>query len=128
LPTRVIHVGSEDTNPVLRISHGEPARYACLSRPWCDRPNLVAKEASLESHTKSLPFETLPQIFKDAILVTRALGISFLWIDALCIIQASLEDWAQEAEMMCDVFRNSYITIAAGAATDSSSGFLIPSP
>ncbi|CZR63019.1 uncharacterized protein PAC_12916 [Phialocephala subalpina] len=128
LPTRVLHVGSKNTDPVLHVSNGKHARYACLSYVWGQSLPMVTTRASLESHTKCLPFSTLPQTFKDAILVTRALGISYLWIDALCIIQDSPEDWAHEAERICGVFRNSYVSIAAEAATDSSSGFLIPGP
>lgn len=52
---------------------------------------------------------------KDAILITRQLGIRYLWIDALCIIQDSEGDWQAEAKEMARIYKNSLLTIAAAA-------------
>lgn len=35
-------------------------------------------------------------LFQEAIIITRRHGVEFLWIDSLCIIQDSVEDWAKE--------------------------------
>jgi hypothetical protein len=56
--------------------------------------------------------------------VTRELGIEYLWIDSLCIIQWNAEDWKREACRMEDVFALAYCTIAATSAVDSNAGFL----
>jgi hypothetical protein len=53
--------------------------------------------------------------------VVRRLGVRYLWIDSLCIIQDD-EDWAREASYMYDVYSNSYLTISATSANDSSYG------
>jgi hypothetical protein len=50
--------------------------------------------------------------------------MKYLWIDSLCIIQDSDDDWRKEAKRMEDVFASAYCTIAATAAPDSESGFL----
>ncbi|EUC40949.1 hypothetical protein COCMIDRAFT_40810 [Bipolaris oryzae ATCC 44560] len=50
------------------------------------------------------------------------LGIDYLWIDSLCIVQNNEQDWNQQALRMADVYQNAYITIAAVAARNSEEG------
>ena len=64
----------------------------------------------------------LPKTFRDAVSVAKWLHIRYLWIDSLCIIQDSIEDWTIEAASMRDVYKYSYGTIAATGASDSSIG------
>lgn len=68
---------------------------------------------------------SLPATHQDAIAVTRGLGIRYLWIDALCIIQNSDEDKAREIQAMHDVYSNAHFVVAAVAAMDSSKHFLV---
>ncbi|KAF6831669.1 heterokaryon incompatibility protein [Colletotrichum musicola] len=79
---------------------------------------------TLEEYKKSLPMDLLPQNFLDAILVTRKLGLRYLWIDALCIVQYSLADWEAEAARMGSVYSNAAVTISALRSKDSKKGFL----
>ncbi|KAF2189860.1 HET-domain-containing protein [Zopfia rhizophila CBS 207.26] len=72
----------------------------------------------------SSTFSELPRTFRDAVQVTRELGIQYLWIDSLCIIQWNQEDWKHEATRMEGVFASAYCTIAATSAVDSEAGFL----
>jgi hypothetical protein len=67
----------------------------------------------------------MPMTFKDAIMVTRNLGIRYLWIDSLCILQDSEADWAIEASRMADIYRYSTLTIAASSSMDCTKGFLL---
>ena len=46
----------------------------------------------------------------------------FLWIDSLCIIEDDAADWETEASRMGDVYANAYLTVAALASMDDSSG------
>lgn len=64
----------------------------------------------------------LPKTFQDAIMTTRKLGISFLWIDSLCIIQDSTRDWSAESSKMGQIYANSWLNLAAAAAKDSTEG------
>jgi hypothetical protein len=48
-------------------------------------------------HTRYIPFTSLPETSKDAIVLTRSLGYRYLWIDALCIVQDDALDWEREA-------------------------------
>ena len=71
-----------------------------------------------------MPFESFPRTFQDAITITRALDVPYLWIDSLCIIQGSRGDWEYECQRMPGIYRNSVVTIAGPAAADCRAGFL----
>ncbi|RSL40480.1 hypothetical protein CEP51_016694 [Fusarium floridanum] len=66
----------------------------------------------------------MPRTFQDAVRTTRALGIAYLWIDFLCIIQGDEADWEAESAKMEEVFSSAYCTIAASSARSSLDGFL----
>jgi hypothetical protein len=66
----------------------------------------------------------LPPTLRDAVLVTRALGIRYLWVDSLCIIQGDLRDWERESGKMANIYRNSFLTICAVQGQSCLSGFL----
>lgn len=62
--------------------------------------------------------------FRDAILFTRGLGYRYLWIDSLCIIQNSYEDWVIELSHMQDYYKYAVLTISADLAEGDHVGFL----
>lgn len=67
---------------------------------------------------KQVPLPELPNVFREAIEFTRHLGIQYLWIDSLCIIQDSPKDWASESVTMNNFYRYSYLNIASTGCTD----------
>ena len=72
----------------------------------------------------SVPWSSLSMVFQDAVRVCRRLGIRYLWIDSLCIIQDSKDDWELESSKMCDYYENSYITISAASSPNGTVPFL----
>lgn len=66
----------------------------------------------------------MPQNFQDAICMTRALGFRYIWIDSLCIIQDSADDWAREGSQMDKIYKFARLTLAATSASTSEDGFL----
>lgn len=60
--------------------------------------------------------------FQDAIRIALTLGIDYLWIDSLCIIQDDEDDWRQESLLISTVYGNFYLNIAATGASDGSQG------
>jgi hypothetical protein len=58
----------------------------------------------------------------DAVTITRKLGQRYLWIDSLCIIQNSPEDWAKEAALMASVYGAACCTLAALSSEDGTQG------
>lgn len=82
--------------------------------------------ANFNALTKGFDTRLLPQTLQDAVHVTRMLGLQYLWIDSLCIIQDSADDWQREASQMADIYINAYCTIATTRAEDGDEGFLQP--
>ncbi|KAH4101976.1 hypothetical protein HBI04_191030 [Parastagonospora nodorum] len=70
-----------------------------------------------------IPVSELPKTFSDAIDISRVLGIQYLWIDSLCIIQDDQADWEKHVEIMASIYESSYLTLAAGASSDDDGGF-----
>ncbi|KAB2571561.1 hypothetical protein DBV05_g9777 [Lasiodiplodia theobromae] len=68
--------------------------------------------------------EDLPRTLRDAARVTRRLGFRYIWIDSLCIVQDSVEDWERESKRMGAVYENAYCTIAATQAPNDDTEFL----
>lgn len=131
LPTRLLDLGENDAESI-RLTENDSTtlatgRYIALSHRWGDMDDtqrVCTYKHNIEDRKAHIPFDELPASFQDAVRVTRALGVRYLWIDSLCIIQNCEKDWATEAGKMEVVFSNAYCTIAASSATSSLAGFL----
>jgi len=62
----------------------------------------------------------LPQTLHDAIMWTRKLGEHYIWIDSMCILQDSKDDWDREASRMASIYGNA--TMALVSASSSAYG------
>lgn len=124
-PKRLIDVG-RSTKPIRLVeTQGEALQYIALSHCWGSGTPLMATKASWAKLTASISLGDLPPLFQDAIIITRQLGLRYLWIDSLCIIQDSVRDWETEAANMASIYQNSYVTISATNASDGSTRCLI---
>ena len=65
----------------------------------------------------------MPQLYRDAVILTRKLDIQYLWIDAPCIIRDSKAHWTKESARMSDIFANSLLIIASQSTHDVHEGF-----
>jgi hypothetical protein len=129
LPSRVLDVGSGDFRSHLRLfeSHGRCGQYVALSHCWGTLENwpLRTTRESKQEHLENIPFGRLPKTFQDAVKITRTLGIPYLWIDSLCIIQDDVSDWLCESPKMGQIYKRSRLTVAASGARDSSDGWFL---
>ncbi|KAF2628817.1 HET-domain-containing protein [Macroventuria anomochaeta] len=131
MPSRLLDVTNLnlDLLRLFRPKKRDNTKYVALSHCW---GNLTDKEKrkfctfddNIKDRLKGFTFSELPKTFQDAIRVTRELGIQYLWIDSLCIIQENQKDWEHEAKRMESVYALAYCTIAATSAVDSNAGFL----
>jgi hypothetical protein len=110
-PTRLIDVSGEQ--PCLVNTSNDQGPYIALSHCWGEIQPITTTTSSINTHVESVPFDTLPKMFQDAVHITRRLNIKYLWIDSLCIVQDSEEDWAREAAQMGDIYRHAFLTIFA---------------
>ncbi|MCJ1390639.1 hypothetical protein MMC18_003500 [Xylographa bjoerkii] len=99
--------------------------YLALSHCWGAANILKLTASTLPTFLRNLPLASLPQNFSDAALTAARLGYKYLWIDSLCIIQDSPDDWAREAASMGNVYSNAVCTIAALGAANSDGGCFV---
>lgn len=131
LPTRVIDVGcnGSSTQPRLTEPRGLHGKYTALSYCWGKTPFFKMTSVNKRSLMVSIPLEKLPKTIQDAVHLTKLLGIQYLWVDSLCIIQgtdqAAQEDWKRQSSQMRAVFGGAFLTIAASGSTNANSGFFI---
>lgn len=129
LPTRVIEIGT--TNEDLRIieTNGAKGTYMTLSYCWGETGDAArTTPGNINQRLQKLPFSDLGKTHRDAVDITRKLGIKYLWIDAVCIIQGDRVDWEKESVKMADVYKNSMLTIAAAHSTHAQGGILVDRP
>lgn len=122
LPTRLISVCGEVIHLESTETWTSSPSYATLSYCWGDLDFLTTTTSVLEDFLIEIPVARLPQTFKDAIQIVRALKIGYIWIDSLCIVQDSDTDWRKESSRMSEVYGSSYINIAASSASNPGEG------
>lgn len=129
LPTRLLKVGcdvSGDLDAVQLhtcVSSGT-YRYAALSYCWGQEQSFVTTKTNLEDVMKSIRLSALPRTIHDAVVVTRKIGLEYLWVDAFCIIQDSEQDKVKEVAKMGQIYQNAMVTITADRARSCHHGFL----
>ncbi|OTA95173.1 hypothetical protein M434DRAFT_394070 [Hypoxylon sp. CO27-5] len=135
-PTRLIDVGDDGTSSCRLVetsfeapfSRSSQVPYAALSYCWGPPEDIVrqfkTEKCSLESRLEGFELHQVSPILHDAILASRALGVRYLWVDAVCIIQDDVEDWDRESSLMSLVFQNAALTICTPASTSCLEGFL----
>jgi hypothetical protein len=122
LPTRLIDIGHDgDTDWILRIVPDNSILstsllYMTLSYRWGSNPRLILLSSNLSQFRQGAPISDLPPLFRDFFTVARYFRVRYVWIDALCIIQDSTEDWEAEAPKMRYVYANSACNIAASVS------------
>jgi hypothetical protein len=116
LPSRLLDVwhGSGYVR-LIETSEGQRGRYICLSHRWGSKscPEFRTEKSTLEAYKKGIDFTRLPKLFAQVVQVVRQLGINYLWIDSLCIVQDDYDDWNRESAKMGTIYKNGYLTIAA---------------
>lgn len=126
MPTRLIRIVVDNHNKYVTrlVTETSLQPYVALSHCWGKVFPAYAKTTlvNLDARELCLPWEELPQTFRDAVAVTERLGFQYIWIDALCIIQDSPSDWESEASSMCDVYSSCALLLSADASPDSEVG------
>lgn len=126
LPTRLVEIQSIAGVDKIRLCCGAnlspSTSYLTLSHCWGRKPIFTLLNSNIELLSESIDKDRLPKVFQDAILMTRRLGFQHLWIDSLCIVQDSHEDWLREAPLMGEVYKNATCNLAATGFSDGRNG------
>ena len=123
-PTRLVYVGSETPNDGARIVDGQECLYRGgyigLSYCWGFTPkdaHWLLTETRMARFAAGIPLNDLPMTLHDAIIWTRQLGFHYIWIDSMCIIQDSKDDWQREAANMASIYGSASMTIVAASSS-----------
>lgn len=131
LPTRLIDIGQPGSK--IKLYETQPddktenLKYVALSHQWGDPTasnHFRTTTQNYDAHLNNIDFYKLPDTFKDAVTMTHDMGIRYLWIDSICIIQGPDGDFNTESQKMEDVFSAAYCVVAASCARDQWDGFL----
>ncbi|KAI1826769.1 heterokaryon incompatibility protein-domain-containing protein [Xylaria intraflava] len=136
VPTRLIDLRMETLRLVNRedllaagTTTGEEIQYTALSYCWGSDTDaglqLKTTSRSLADRMAGFLIADLPQAIQDAVIFTRALGINYLWVDSICIIQDELEDWNREAAQLAHIYGCAYVTLCS-LTPSCRIGFLCP--
>ncbi|KAJ0159918.1 hypothetical protein CTA2_8894 [Colletotrichum tanaceti] len=138
LPTRLIDVGqSERDIPRLVVTEDAHAlnsrtiddvEYAALSYCWGPKEEALKQTKTtrdtMTTHCRGMPLGSLSPVVRDTVMVCRALGIRYLWVDALCIVQGDKADWDRESQMMGRVYYSCSVAICPVSSRSCLQGYL----
>lgn len=136
---RLIEIENEDNNfKVVQVNaddqvflpRGTIPEYTALSYVWGDAGekalNLLLRNVSLLS--MRIPPAKVARIILDAIKVTKQLGIRYIWVDSLCVIQnggdGEDEPEARQSQLnqMGSIFGHAAVVIVAAGGEDAEAG------
>lgn len=117
LTWRPIHLIDCDERCLVRSKPAD--RYSALSYVWgVSNPRDTGSDAAaqllttnLDAYQLSLPDKGVPKTILDAMWLSRKLGIRYLWVDRMCIVQDDEQDKSEHIEHMAYVFANACLTI-----------------
>lgn len=133
LPSRLLQV--EHGNNLIKLvemssltleeqENVSDAGFVSLSYCWGGDQLLKLVKDSLAMFKDGIARSTLPKTLQDAIFVTDSIGLSYIWIDSLCILQDDDKDKELEIARMSTYYSANSVTICAASASTCEEGFL----
>ena len=128
LPARLVQVSSlgEPLSARLREFHGQKGYYCALSYCWGGDQFHKTLSERYSQYKRELPYKNLPRTIIDAFEVTRSMGLKYIWIDSLCIIQDDDKDKQTHMANMMHIYQNTQFTISVTSGSSATQGFLEP--
>lgn len=126
LPTRLLDVGSAGNLTIRLVDNtylSKESQYVALSHRWGTSEGFVLTSDNKPMLEGGVCLTEVPETVRDAVAVTRALGLRYLWIDSMCIVQNDQGDWHQEAITMSKVYGLATCTIAATNSGFDNTGY-----
>ncbi|KAL8310259.1 hypothetical protein RB597_010194 [Gaeumannomyces tritici] len=127
-PPRLIEISANGTVARLVEASELDVPYLALSYCWGVQKVLATTSNNYHSFQDSLPTLQLPKTIREAIEITYRIGYRHLWVDSICIMQDSMEDWRKHTVLMGYIYANAVLTIAATSAAGGSEGCFLPRP
>jgi hypothetical protein len=125
LPATLILIDVESWN----LTVVKPEQYVALSYVWGRIPDVLeTTKANFQSFQEPGALASpnlsgrLPKTVQDGIVLTKAVGQRYLWVDRLCIVQDDFANKKQQLDNMASIYANSYFTIIAADGSDADHG------
>lgn len=111
-PSRLLYLDPSTTTSKVKIIETNGTEiYAALSYCWGKDLSMQLLHSTIAAWKEKLPFDELPQTIQDAIITTKRLGLEYLWVDRICIIQDDREDTRRELSAMARIYQRSFLTM-----------------
>ncbi|KAI1410506.1 heterokaryon incompatibility protein-domain-containing protein [Hypoxylon sp. FL1857] len=126
VPSRLLKLDAcSQGPPKMRLcSPDKPTPYAVLSYCWGGDQAHKTTSTTLAANYMNIQWDSLPRSIQDAIQVTLNIGLEYIWVDSICIIQDDDVDKQREIASMPRVYNESVVTIVAARAKSAQEGFL----
>ncbi|KAK9780572.1 putative Heterokaryon incompatibility protein-domain-containing protein [Seiridium cardinale] len=108
--------GHEFTRVRIVTDLSANAPYVALSHMWGKVHTLTLQTTNWVQYGSDIPWSVLPKTFQDGVKTSQALGFRYIWIDSLCILQDSRQDWDEAAATMASVYQNATLVLGASSA------------
>jgi len=103
IPKRLLHISGDceplqvrlyETTSSKAFLEGVSVRYTALSHCWGSTPVIKTTTDTVSGFkTAGINWLLMPKTFQEAMMLTRALGINYIWIDSLCKYIRSLRSF-----------------------------------
>ncbi|KAH7123634.1 heterokaryon incompatibility protein-domain-containing protein [Dendryphion nanum] len=121
-PSRILDISSALTKDTLILIDTKKTPldgpYSTLSHCWGGALHTRLLKGNLEEFKQGIKCSKLLRVYQEAIDGAIRLGVRYLWIDSLCIVQDDKDDWFKEAALMFDIYRYASFNIGATGAAD----------
>lgn len=114
-PKRLVDISNPSSIRVVETGY-QRHQYCALSYCWGGREPLMLLRRNEAELSAGIGTDSLPACFLDAVHVARGLGMEYIWIDALNILQYDKEDWEGESARMAGIYADAaFVIIAANS-------------
>lgn len=135
-PGRLLHIEKPKDQPMrLNLQSTDKLEnlppFVALSYCWGGNQTFRCDESTVTEFMIEIPSGNLPATIRDAVTVCEQLGVQYLWVDSLCILQDNEIDKAIEIAKMPYIYGGAVFTIIASRAASVWDGFLntrVPTP
>lgn len=129
LPDRVLWVQANTPSQIQLLEPRGTARGRYIALSYCWGPvsttTYLTNAQNLASRKSGIEFYDLPPLLQDVVSVVRALGVEYIWVDRLCIVQGPGGDFAEQAPKMGEIYGSAWLTIAAASGNSEDDRILL---
>ncbi|PMD41006.1 HET-domain-containing protein [Hyaloscypha variabilis F] len=123
VPTRLINISNVAAIKIesFGLHYKSDLQYVTVSHCWGNGNFLKLTVANLADLERGIPLENLSAKFQNLVALAYSLGIHYVWIDTLCIIQEGddYNDWRIESSRMASVYSNAVLNLAVVGSSEN---------